>query len=686
MNISRVVNTKLACFIIGFLAILGSLAIFFADKIYQSTNLPIFSLTRGPNTNQGVPAGLTSVKAFTSADEFKAYLTEAQALNADSGTMGFSSAMGRGIMAEGQAVPVAAPPTVKYTESEGSGGGSLNRVSETNVQVLGIDEPDVVKTDGQQIYFSKQQLYYAQPMMEKQIAPGIMPPRDYQKGGVKIIKALPASEISLTGEIDQQGELLLSNKILIVFNANKIYGYDVANPKSPLQKWMMDMEYRDYLAAARLKEGKLYLVLRRELNVMTPCPYQPLKLEGGTFEIKCSDIYHPLEPVPTDSTFTVLKVNPESGQIEKSLAFVGSSGQSVVYMSDQALYLTYSYQEDFIKFFYNFLSEKGKDLVPSWVMTKLGRLMNYDLSQQAKMTEFQTVLQTWRGSLNQDESLKVSNELSNRLADYQKEHLRELEKTGIAKIGLDSFKVDSVGAVPGHPLNQFSLDEYNNHLRIAVTIGGRNSWYWYAFGSGSSESANDVYVLDDKLKVTGSITDMGLTERIYSARFLGNRGYLVTFRETDPFYVLDLSDPQNPQKKGELKVPGYSSYLHPLADNLILGLGKEGNQVKISLFDVKNPQNPQEIAKYALDEYWSEILNTYHAFLQDAKHQVFFLPGGKGGYIFSYADNKIQLLKAVSSIQAKRALYINDYLYIIGEDKITVLNEQNWETVKNFSF
>jgi uncharacterized secreted protein with C-terminal beta-propeller domain len=99
------------------------------------------------------------------------------------------------------------------------------------------------------------------------------------------------------------------------------------------------------------------------------------------------------------------------------------------------------------------------------------------------------------------------------------------------------------------------------------------------------------------------------------------------------------------------------------------------------LFDVKDPANPKEIAKYTLDEYWSEILNTHHAFLQDAKNQVFFMPGSKGGYVFSYKDDQLSLAKAVSGAQAKRALYINDYLYIIGDNQITVLNENDWEKV-----
>ena len=203
---------------------------------------------------------------------------------------------------------------------------------------------------------------------------------------------------------------------------------------------------------------------------------------------------------------------------------------------------------------------------------------------------------------------------------------------------------------------------------------------------GTGESANDVYILDENLEITGSVKDLGLTERIYSARFIADKGYLVTFRQVDPFYVLDLSDPKNPELKGELKIPGYSSYLHPITKDKILGIGKEGSQVKISLFDVESPENPSELAKYTLNEYWSDILNTHHAFLLDKKHEIFFLPGSKGGYIFSYEGNQLKLTRAVSDIRARRAIYINDYLYIIGDDKIAVLNEIDWEKVNELEF
>jgi len=144
---------------------------------------------------------------------------------------------------------------------------------------------------------------------------------------------------------------------------------------------------------------------------------------------------------------------------------------------------------------------------------------------------------------------------------------------------------------------------------------------------------------------------------------------------------LDLTDPAAPALKGELKIPGYSSYLHPLAKDKILGIGRENWQVKISIFDVSSASNPVEAAKYTLDEGWSETLSNHRAYLQDSSHEVFFLPGGKGGYIFSYKNGKLELTKAISGISAKRALYINDYLYIIGSNDIIVLNEADWQTV-----
>jgi inhibitor of cysteine peptidase len=286
------------------------------------------------------------------------------------------------------------------------------------------------------------------------------------------------------------------------------------------------------------------------------------------------------------------------------------------------------------------------------------------------------IMEKYLASIDSDEELRISNELENKMGEYVKENARNLEQTGIVKIGIKDFDVAATGSVPGTPLNQFSLDEYQDNLRVATTISG-GMW-------GSGESANDVYVMNKNLDILGNVKDLGLTERIYSARFIEDKGYIVTFRQIDPFYVIDLRDPNNPKMAGELKIPGFSSYLHPINKDKILGVGEENGKVKISLFDVTDPSDPKEISKYALDEYYTEVEDNHHAFLMDDKHKVFFLPGGKGGYIFSYDNDELTLKMAVSDVSAQRAVYIDDYMYIVGADKISVIDENKWEKVKEF--
>jgi uncharacterized secreted protein with C-terminal beta-propeller domain len=188
------------------------------------------------------------------------------------------------------------------------------------------------------------------------------------------------------------------------------------------------------------------------------------------------------------------------------------------------------------------------------------------------------------------------------------------------------------------------------------------------------------------MQIMGSVKGLGLTERIYSARFIGDKGYLVTFRQTDPFYILDLSNPAAPKMTGELKIPGFSSYLHPISATRILGVGREEGKVKLSLFDVSNKYNPTEVSKYMLDEGWTEVENNHHAFLIDERHNFFFIPGGKGGYIISYTGDKLDLVKAMSQEGVRRAVYVNDFLYILGDRDMSIWNEKTWEKIRTVTW
>ncbi len=157
------------------------------------------------------------------------------------------------------------------------------------------------------------------------------------------------------------------------------------------------------------------------------------------------------------------------------------------------------------------------------------------------------------------------------------------------------------GMIEGYLLNQFSLDVYDGRLRVAVTSG--SPW-----GSGP-ESSSSVVVLEESgsdLVETGRVDGLGKTETIHSVRFMGDTAYVVTFRQTDPLYVIDLSDPNNPEVAGELKIPGFSRYLHPVGDDLLVGVGQDATDegqttgVQVSVFDVSDPANPVRVSQESL--------------------------------------------------------------------------------------
>ncbi len=635
------------------------------------------------NANTETSSG--EFKKFANAEEFSLYLEEgAETETYMYGTLGMDSVIGD-LTREMDTMPLEAD----LKESD-AGLGGLERVSETNVQVEAIDEPDIVKTDGETIYYSPEDYYgpifldEAIPIGDPEVAEDalkesyIMPE---VSSATKVVTAFPPEDLASLPDIENYGELLLYEDTLLIFGLTKVYAFDVSDPASPEKLWTMEYSDTGGLTAARLYNGTLYLITQTYVDAYDPCPMNLMTIGEETLTVDCTDIYHPPYSAPVDVTYNVAKIDPRNGEIKDNVSIVGSTFTSIVYMSEDNIYLTYFYPGDMISYVYGFMKE-NEDLFPKALVDKVKKLPNMDISDAAKLTELTTILEEYSRSLSSDEQLKLENDLYDRFENYANEHLGELENTGIVKIGNENLTPDASGTIPGELLNQFSLDEYQGNLRAATTLGGGSVM---GFGS-STESKNEVYVLDKDLKELGKITDLGLDERIYSARFIGDKGYLVTFKETDPFYILDLSSPADPKMAGELKIPGYSSYLHPLEENLILGVGKEEDNVKLSLFDVSDDNDPKELDKYSIQEYWTDVLDTHHAFLQDAEHKVFFIPGSKGGYVFSYDGDKLTMEKAVSGITADRAIYINDYMYIIGTNKIVVLDESDWEQIAELEF
>lgn len=214
------------------------------------------------------------------------------------------------------------------------------------------------------------------------------------------------------------------------------------------------------------------------------------------------------------------------------------------------------------------------------------------------------------------------------------------QETIVYQFGLNTGKAvyKNTGKVPGHLLNQFSMDEHNGHLRLATTTG--EIWR-----TDEGTSKNHVYILDANLKVEGKIENIAPGERIYSTRFMGDRAYMVTFKNTDPLFVMDLKDPAAPKLLGALKIPGYSNYLHPYDENHIIGFGKDTVEVdnknslgtqsiayyqgmKVALFDVSDVNNPKEKFTEMIGDRGtdSELLYNHRALLFSKEKNLLSFP------------------------------------------------------------
>ncbi len=374
----KTIDQKFAIFSI---AALAAIIAFFAIISYR--NLPSIDFSFLDQISSSIfgtsdegALNKAGIKKFSSEQEFKAYLEK------NNQNYGFA---GRGGMAlsESSSIAPTAPAPSDSAKAMGAGEEYVQRVSETNVQVLGIDEPDIVKTNGKEIYFSQKSLYrywLGGPVFYEK---GLMPP-SYQEA-TKIIKALPIADLSVMEKIDKAGDLILSGNNLAIFSGEKIYGYDVSDSRSPKNKWTADLD--GYIAASRLYNGKIYLVSANSASGDHPCPIKPMAVDGKSIEVQCGDIYYPGTGVSTDTVFTAMILNPADGQVEKKVSFIGSSGSSVVYMSDKNIFITYSYPGDLVKFVYNFIKDDCKDIIPNWLSEKLGKLIGYDISDMAKTTE-----------------------------------------------------------------------------------------------------------------------------------------------------------------------------------------------------------------------------------------------------------------------------------------------------------
>ena len=258
------------------------------------------------------------------------------------------------------------------------------------------------------------------------------------------------------------------------------------------------------------------------------------------------------------------------------------------------------------------------------------------------------------------------------------DNLAAKNQTILRKLSYNKGKLSgsAQGKVKGYLNDSFSIDEYDNTLRLVTTV---------THNVGSSSQSNSVYVLDADLKTIGKIEDLAKDEQVYSARFLGDTGYFVTYEQTDPLFSVDFSDPENPKILGKLKIPGFSEYLHFYSDNLLLGIGMDTdengitNGVKVSMFDISDPSDVKEVSKYTLDQYYySDVFSDYRAALVDPEKNLigFPLSGSTNQYVILSYDKdqgfQVQMQEEVNgnSYLGTRGVYANDKFYVINGNAI----------------
>lgn len=279
----------------------------------------------------------------------------------------------------------------------------------------------------------------------------------------------------------------------------------------------------------------------------------------------------------------------------------------------------------------------------------------------------------------------------------------ETDETSIRKVSYSEGKLEGTAQtkIKGYLNDSFAIDEYKGKLRIVATVTElqKDDTFGMPFVEVESEEAtgmtNSLYVLDEKLQIIGEISDLAPDERVYSSRFMGDIGYFVTFRQVDPLFSVDLSDPKNPKILGELKIPGFSEYLHPYGDGMLLGIGmnvdEEGvttDGVKLSMFDISNPADVKEMINYVIkDTYSTDVAYNYKAAFIDVEKNLFGFTayGDKTDYcIFRYdAESGFEEVfrRNLSGSYDARGLYVGDTFYLITGSTIESFTMDGFEKI-----
>ncbi|MDO8480238.1 MAG: beta-propeller domain-containing protein, partial [Nanoarchaeota archaeon] len=630
-------------------------------------------------TNNQPLSSESGLKKFQSAAEVKDYLKTHQATQYNyyrGGMMAFDTATLSAVK-----------------ESAAPMGAGASDYSQTNNQVAAVDEADFIKNDGKYIYTLANNVL---------VIVEAYPAEDANVVSKTVIDGYP-SNIFLNGDrvvvlttVDSESYVIPQYEIIPQPSykpITKALVYDVSNREHPELEREVEIngQYRD----ARMIGEFVYAIAQEGVYYYNDILPMPMVKTGNS--IIRPEVYYIDNPADSYVFHTIASINLETGDVNAETLMLGWS--SVLYMSEDNLYITYQKTLPYEDYSKDRFEKAMKPLLPADVRAKVDAADSWD--------EISAALDEMYASMSKEEKETFVKRAQEALTAYERQKDVEQSKTIIQRVEIDNGDIipRNQGEVPGNLLNQFSLDESEGNLRVATTT---NLWR-------TGESFSNVYVLDEDMEVIGALENLAKGERIYAARFLGERLYLVTFKRIDPLFVISLEDPAHPKVLGELKIPGYSDYLHPIDENHLIGVGKETKDnewggvstqgVKVAVFDVTDVENPTQVNSVEIGRAGSdsEALYDHKAFLYNAKTGLLVIPvrevldepdfDGKRGYMQNVwqgayvlnADKdgvavkgKVQQHTGEEELYAwwgspyaiKRSLYMDDVLYTVSSRKI----------------
>ncbi|MDR1002201.1 MAG: beta-propeller domain-containing protein [Oscillospiraceae bacterium] len=552
-------------------------------------------------------------------------------------------------MVTGKAVPDMA--TAEAASDSGAGGTS--DFSQTNTQVSGVDEADVVKTDGRYIYTL----------------------RDKENGAGSYISIVEANN----GQMSKIVDLMIENS-----NIDKI-------------KEGANIPIEFYVSGDRLA---VLCSVRNYSDVVD------LSRNFPTVSVLVYDISDRSNP-------KLMNTLGQTGSYESSRLI----GDYIYLITEQYIYdkpkddklytyvpTLYAGSEDSCvepaDIFIGFNPENAYTIVAS-----------INIKDAKEHSSVKALLSNTSNVYCSTDTLLISSEMYSReetegVVDGKNAVVIESKsETKLVSFSLKDGAIEQTasGTVPGRAINQFAFDRYGDTFRIVTNDNSSRETIFtdgidvYEY-EGDTGANNGIYVLDKSLKIIGTLNNLAKGEHVQSVRFDGNTAYFVTFRQVDPLFTVDLTDPNNPKLMSELKIPGFSQYLHKYDDGLLFGLGYDADVdtgrttgMKISMFDTSNPYDVTEKHTLKIDADWSEASYNHKAILVSKEKNLIAFPADGGYKVYSYdRESGFELVKQVafdSEMRGNmRGMFIGDYFYINGYSKLASYKLPNFEETARLNF